>query len=325
MTEVTLPYVHRLTPYLEAVLRDKPDDHPLARQFLPDVRELDARPYERSDPIGDLAHSPVKGIVHRHRDRALLKLHLFCPAYCRFCFRRESLGRPGEALTDAEVESALEYVARHPEIWEIILTGGDPLAWSARRMRTLLERLGEIAHVAVVRIHTRVPVIDPAMIDNELAGALALCARDAVALYVAVHVNHPEELTRETVAALARLRGAGATLLSQTVLLKGVNDDADTLEALFRGLVRQRVKPYYLHHADLAPGTSHFRVSIELGQKLMRRLRARMSGLCLPTYVLDLPGGAGKVPIGPTYEMGPTADGERRLLDLGGGAQVYPE
>jgi lysine 2,3-aminomutase len=321
VADVTRRYDFRMTPYMAQLLRDRAHDDPLAVQFLPDLRELHALPYETSDPIGDREFSPVKGIVHRYRDRVLLKAAHSCPVYCRFCFRRDMVGHNGEALTAADLNLAIEYVRQHPEIWEVILTGGDPLSLSKRRLTDILDRLASIEHLSVLRIHSRVPIVDPAAIDE----ALVMALERSMPVYVVVHVNHPDELTAAVGIALRRLSRSGVVLLSQTVLLKGVNDDAQILEALFRRLVRLKVRPYYLHHPDLAPGTSHFRVSIEAGQELMRALRGSVSGLCQPTYVLDVPGGFGKVPIGPHYVGARNADGTRDLVDYQGGAHSYPE
>ncbi len=237
-----------------------PDDplDPIARQFLPDARELVTLPEERADPIGDEAHSPVLGIVHRYPDRVLLKLLTICPVYCRFCFRRETVGRgKGDLLGGAQVERALDYIAATPQIFEVILTGGDPLMLSARRLSAVARRLADMPHVALLRVHTRAPTATPELVTPERLAALHESQK---ALYVALHVNHARELSGAARASIARLRAAGATLLSQTVLLKGVNDDPDVLEALMRDLLSAGVKPYYLHHPDLAPGASHFRL-----------------------------------------------------------------
>jgi len=320
LPEVTRRYDYRLTPYLQSLLRGRPAHDPLIRQFLPDDRELHALPHERADPIGDVPFSPVKGIVHRYPDRVLLKVAHACPVYCRFCFRREMVGRRGEPVQGAALDGAIDYVRSHPSVWEVILTGGDPLALSPRRLSDVLTRLAAIGHVRILRIHTRAPIVDPESIDDSLTSALKV----KTPVYVALHINHPEELTDPVVAAIGRLLDTGTVLLSQTVLLQGVNDDATVLERLFRRLVTLKIRPYYLHHPDLAPGTSHFRVPIETGQALMRVLRQTMSGLCLPTYVLDIPGGFGKVPIGPEYLGARTSDG-REVKDSRGMSHCYPE
>ncbi len=272
---------------------------------MPDVRELDRRPEEHSDPIGDDLKSPTPGLVHRYPDRVLIKLASVCAVYCRFCFRRESVG--GGAPLDAEAfAAAIDYIRARPDIWEVVLTGGDPLVLSARRLAEVTRALAAIPHVKILRWHTRLPVAAPERVTEALAAALASGHDKTV--YVALHANHPRELTPEAVAACRRLIKAGCTMVSQSVLLKGVNDRVETLEALMRGFVEARIKPYYLHHPDLAPGTSHLRVTVAEGQALMRALRRRVSGLAMPTYVLDLPDARGKIPIGPAYLEGDGPD-----------------
>jgi lysine 2,3-aminomutase len=292
-------YAIAVTPAMaELIDRTDPAD-PIARQFLPDARELERDPAERIDPIGDDLHSPVKGVVHRYPDRVLLKIVGVCPVYCRFCFRREMVGPAAAAnLTADETAAALAYIASDPRIWEVILTGGDPFVLSARRIAELTGALARVAHVKVLRWHTRVPVVAPKRVTPTVVAALKA---GGTVVYVALHANHPRELTAEARAAIARLVSAGIPVVSQTVLLRGVNDDPDTLEALMRGFVEARVKPYYLHHCDLAPGTRHFRTSFAHGQALMNELRRRLSGIALPTYVFDIPGGYGKVPISDAY------------------------
>ncbi|MFH3478571.1 lysine-2,3-aminomutase-like protein [Xanthobacter variabilis] len=319
-------YAVAVTAPLAGLIDPRDAADPIARQFIPDARELEVRPEERGDPIGDHAHSPVPGIVHRYPDRALLKIVGVCAVYCRFCFRREMVGPGAETtLSPTALDTAFAYLSDHPEIWEVILTGGDPFMLSSRRMSEVVRRLAGIAHVKIARFHTRVPIAAPERVTADVVAALQA---PGVTSYVAIHANHPRELTPECRAALARMADAGLPLVSQTVLLRGVNDDAETLAALFRGLVECRVKPYYLHHPDLAPGTGHFRLTIREGQALMRALRGRLSGLALPTYVLDIPGGAGKVPLLPDHLDELTAgpdDGERfRVTDNCGGVHLYP-
>ena len=309
-------YAVAVTPAVAELIDPADPADPIAAQFVPSVAELTTLPEERVDPIGDDAHSPVPGLVHRYPDRVLLKLVHVCAVYCRFCFRRETVGPGGPTMLGAEeLEQALAYVQARPEIWEVVFTGGDPLVITPRRLAELLERFRAIEHVRILRFHTRVPVVDPTRITPELVAALRNTGKT---VYVAIHANHPRELTAEARAALARLADAGIALVSQTVLLKGINDDPETMAALMRGFVECRVKPYYLHHGDLAPGTSHFRTSIAEGQALMRALRGRLSGLAQPTYVLDIPGGYGKVPVGPAYV---SADGT--VIDPNGGAHDY--
>lgn len=291
-------YAVAVTPAMAELIDPADPADPIARQFIPDPAELVTLPQEIADPIGDEAHSPVEGVVHRYPDRALLKLVHACPVYCRFCFRREMVGPGGDALTGDRLDAALAYLAEHKEIWEVIITGGDPLILSARRAREIARRLAAIAHIKVVRWHTRVPVVDPGRITADYAQALRIPGK---ASYIAIHANHPREFTEAARAAIATLADAGHVLISQSVLLKGVNADVETLGSLMRAFVENRVKPYYLHHPDLAPGTARFRLSLEEGQALVKSLRGHLSGLCQPTYILDIPGGAGKIPVGPAF------------------------
>ena len=316
LERVAAQYAVAITPALAELIDPTDPDDPIARQFVPQAAELHASPGEDADPVGDYAHSPVEGIVHRYRDRVLLKVTHTCATYCRFCFRREMVGPDGiKPLAGDALDAAIAYVAGHAEVWEVILTGGDPLVLSPRRLADVMRRLAAIAHVKVVRLHSRVPAVDPAAITADLVAALKC---EGKAVYVALHANHPRELTPAARAACARIVDAGIPMLAQTVLLAGVNDDPEVLGALMRAFVETRIKPYYLHHADLAPGTGHLRTSIEDGQAVMRAMRGRFSGLCQPTYVLDIPGGHGKVPVGPHYL------GQGDVEDPGGARHPYP-
>jgi lysine 2,3-aminomutase len=243
-----------------------------------------------------------------------------CAVYCRFCFRREMIGPGAQALGAEEFAAVLAYVRARPQVWEAVLTGGDPLVLSPRRLAETTMGLAAIPHLKVLRWHTRLPVVAPERVTKAMARAL--CHDHDKTVYVALHANHPRELTNEARAACRRLIDAGATLVSQSVLLKGVNDDADTLEALMRAFVEARVKPYYLHHPDLAPGTAHFRVSIARGQALMREMRQRVSGLAMPTYVLDQSDAQGKTPIGPSYAA-EAENGSWGIVDANGASRVY--
>lgn len=286
------------------------------RQFLPDAAELARVPEDLADPIGDDRFSPLPGLVHRHPDRVLLKPTLACPVHCRFCFRRHEVGSTG-ALAPEEVADALGYIREHKEIREVILTGGDPLMLSHRRLEALSRDLATIPHLKLLRIHSRVPVADPGRIGEAAIEALKA---GGLPLFLVVHCNHPDEIGREAVAALATLVDAGIPLLSQTVLLKGVNDDADLLATLFETLLEHRVKPYYLHHGDLVPGAAHFRCSLAEGRALMTELRRRLSGLAMPTYILDIPGGHGKVPA----EEAHVSDNGTSVRDATGETHPYP-
>ncbi len=305
---VAARYAIAITPAMRALI-EAPDD-PIARQFVPSEAELVTAPHEHPDPIGDDKFSPVKGVVHRYPDRALLKPLLICPVYCRFCFRREHVGPDGGLLSDAELDAAFAWFAAHPAVREAILTGGDPLMLSPRRLGAIIARLSAIPHIETVRIHTRVPTADPERVTDALIDSLATDR----SLWLALHANHAKEFTVTARAALARLRRAGIPLLGQSVLLRGVNDDAAALEHLFRAMIAAGVKPYYLHQLDPAPGTARFHVPIAEGQRLLASLRGRVTGLAWPTYVLDIPGGHGKVPIGPGY-----LDADGAVRDPGGG------
>ncbi len=282
-----------VTEEMAALIDPSDPADPIAAQFVPRVAELNRAADDQPDPIGDERWSPLPGLVHRHPDRVLLKPILTCPVYCRFCFRREQVGKGNGLLAPAALDRAFGYIAEHPEIWEVIVTGGDPFLLSPRRIAAIVRRLEAIPHLAVIRFHTRVPVADPRRVGAALVAALTADK----AVYVVVHANHPRELTPAMREAVGRLVRAGIPVLSQSVLLRGVNDDAAVLEALLRGLVAMRVKPYYLHHPDLARGTGHFRLGIDEGQRLVGTLRGLVSGLCQPSYVLDIPGGYGKVGI----------------------------
>jgi lysine 2,3-aminomutase len=319
LTAVGERYAIAVNETVESLIDRADPDDPIARQFVPSAAERITTPEELFDPIGDAALSPVEGVIHRYPDRVLLKLLHVCPVYCRFCFRRESVGPGSEThLSPDALDKAFAYIAAHPDIFEVILTGGDPLILSSRRLEEIFARLGAIAHAQVVRIHTRVPVVAPALVTDRLA---ELLRRSGKTVYVALHANHPRELNEAAAVAAAKLIDAGIPMLSQSVLLRGVNDDVETLAALMRRFVALRIKPYYLHHPDLARGTSHFRLSIAEGQRLVAALRGRISGLCQPRYMLDIPGGFGKVPLD---GVTPDEDGTYRFQDFRGAIHVYP-
>lgn len=282
-------YAIAVTPEVAALIA-APDD-PIGRQFIPDAAELRTLSDEIADPTADEAFSPVKGIVRRYPDRALLKPLLACPVYCRFCFRREVVGPDGGLLTEAELSAAIAWLAATPEIREVILTGGDPLMLSPRRLSELMRRLSDIPHVEIIRVHSRVPVVAPGLVTPALVAALAT----DTSFFLCVHANHGREFSDKSAEALGRLSRAGIPLLGQSVLLRGVNDTAEALESLFRAMLRCRIKPYYLHQLDLAPGTARFRVPEAEGLALVAGLRGRISGLAQPSYVTETPVGGWKV------------------------------
>lgn len=312
-------HAYKVTDQIEKTIRGPVADDPVAKQYIPQAAEEIITPEERSDPIGDDAHSPVKGIVHRYPDRVLLKAANVCAVYCRYCFRKDMIGPGSDAMHTDDLEAALNYIRTHPEIWEVILTGGDPFILSPRRLAEIMDALEAIPHVKSIRVHTRVPVADPGRVTDDLCAAL----KRKKAVYVVVHINHKQEITADVEAAFDRLLDGRCVLLSQSVLLRGVNDNADTLEDLFRELAALRVKPYYLHHPDLVRGTGHFRLSIAEGQAIMKDLQGRLSGICLPTYMLDTPGGHGKVPLTPCF-IESLEEGVYAVEDYRGQKHRYP-
>ncbi len=290
---VAARYAIAITPAMAELITPNDPADPIAQQYIPDAAELITAPHELEDPTADAPFTPVKGVVHRYPDRALLKPLLACPVYCRFCFRREKVGPDGGVLTEAELQDALAWFEANTAIREVILTGGDPLMLSARRLGEILGRLAGMAHIESLRIHTRVPVADPARVTAPLVAAL----RQAKPVFIAVHANHAREFTADAAQALARLADAGVPLLGQSVLLREVNDNPPALEALLRAMIRNRIKPYYLHSLDAAPGTARFQVPEADGIALMAALRGRLPGHALPVFVRETPMGGGKKPV----------------------------
>ncbi|WP_193733400.1 lysine-2,3-aminomutase-like protein [Komagataeibacter sp. FXV3] len=295
LDQVARQYATAIPPAFASLI-ESPDD-PIGRQVIPDAAECKTDPTEDPDPIGDDALSPVPGIVHRYADRALLKPLLVCPLYCRFCFRREHVGPGGGVLDDAALNRALDWLRAHTDIHEVVMTGGDPLMLSPRRMRTIMTALEGMDHIHTIRIHSRVPVADPERLNDEMADALETTR----SMWLVAHINHARELTAAARAAIRRVQARAIPVLGQSVLLRGVNDTPEALEALLRAQVAARIRPYYLHQLDPAPGTARFHVPIREGQRLLASLRGRVTGIAWPTYVLDIPGGHGKVPIAPDY------------------------
>lgn len=275
---------------LAALINPADPTDPIARQFIPDAAELEVSDGELEDPIGDDAHSSVPGLVHRYPDRVLLMPTLSCPVYCRYCFRRDRVGRDADAPSPRDIDAAIDYIRHDESIREVILTGGDPLSLSDTRLGELLARLATIRHLNNLRIHTRVTVALPGRVTDKLVATL----QGDLPVWMVLHANHARELTDDVAAACDRLTRGGIPLLSQSVLLKGVNDDVDTLTDLFHRLIALKVKPYYLHHPDRARGTARFRLTLKEGLDLVEALHGRISGLCQPTYVVDIPGGHGK-------------------------------
>ncbi len=320
-TRVAARYAVGITDHVRTAMRGGlADNDPVALQYIPQPTELNIRADENTDPIGDFAHTPIKGIVHRHENRVLLKLANVCAVYCRYCFRRDMIGPGADVLNKTERAAAYDYIRANPQINEVILTGGDPLVLSARNLSAAMDALCDINHITNIRIHTRVPIADPARITDATAAALT---RDTP-IYMVLHINHAQEITPAVRAALKTLHDAGCVLLSQSVLLRGVNDDADVLAKLCDALIGLNVKPYYIHHPDKAVGTAHFRLSIARGRKIMRDLQTRISGLALPRYMLDIPGGYGKVPLNADH-VTDNGDGSYKITDTHGGVHDYSD
>lgn len=290
----------RVTPYYLS-LCDKDDPNcPIRLQCVPRADEGSEVLGDMVDPLGELAHEAAPSLVQRYPDRALLLATDRCAVYCRFCTRSRMVGDGGGAVPLARLEPAMAYLEAHPEVRDIILSGGDPLTVATDRLVRLLERLRAIPSVETIRLATRVPVTLPSRVTGELVRAL----RRYHPLWVMTHFNHPKELTPASTEACRRLADAGFPIMNQTVLLRGVNDNAETLAELFRGLVRRRVKPYYLLQADPVRGTGHLRTPLSSGVAIMEQLQGRLSGIALPKLIVDTPGGMGKVPVGPDYVVG---------------------
>lgn len=290
-------YPMRISPYYLNLI-EQPGD-PIWRQAVPDPLELDD-PQGLADPLDEENLSPVPNLVHKYPDRALLLISNQCPVYCRFCTRKRKVGRPEMRITEETIAAGLEYLRLTPAINDVLLSGGDPFMLSDEHLRDILTRLRRIPSVHTIRIGTRIPCTLPTRITPQLASMLA----GFHPLYINTHFNHPRELTMEAVRACGLLADAGIPLGCQTVLLRGVNDCAQTLAALFRGLLAMRVKPYYLFQIDQTRGTSHFRTTIDCGLAIMSRLIGHISGMAIPTYALDAPGGGGKIPLIPPYVTG---------------------
>ena len=289
---VSARYPVRLTDYYAGLIRQT--DDAIWKQCMPDARELEDSS-QCPDPLDEETLSPVPGLIHRYPDRVVLLVSNRCPVYCRFCMRKRHVGSGDAPMGEAELLSALEYIAAHPSIHDVILSGGDPLMLDDASLEKILTGLRAIPSVAIIRIGTRVPVTLPGRITPDLCTMLS----SFHPLYINTHFNHPDEITAASGAACTMLADAGIPLGNQTVLMRGVNDSVETMRRLMTGLIRMRVKPYYLHQMDLVQGTGHFRTSVRTGLEIMRGLRGHISGLAIPHYVIDLPGGKGKVAVLP--------------------------
>lgn len=310
-----------ITPYYASLMsRDDPDE-PLRRTHIPVKQEFLRTPGEADDPLGEDHDTVVPGLVHRYPDRVLFLTTGFCSTYCRYCTRARAVGEPGGEykFTRSQWDEAIDYIAAKPEIRDVLLSGGDPLALSDGKLEYLLGRLRAIPHLDFVRIGTKVPVVLPMRITRNLVAILKRYKP-----WLSIHFTHPTELTPEVEAAMERLADAGLPLGSQTVLLKGINDDVQTMKTLMHGLLKLRVKPYYLYQCDPISGSAHFRTSVEKGLEIMQGLRGHTTGYAVPTYVVDAPGGGGKIALMPDAVVG--RDGDDVLLrNFEGKVYRYPD
>lgn len=293
-----------VTPYYASLIDPEDLNCPIRRQAVPTVRELDKGVGEISDPLAEDQDSPVPGLTHRYPDRVLLLLTDQCAMYCRHCTRRRLAGQKDNMFSMKQIEKGIRYISQTPTVRDVVLSGGDPLTMSDERLEEILSKLRSIKHVEIIRIGTRTPVVLPQRITPDLVRML----KKYHPLWINTHFNHLRELTPEAREACARLADAGIPLGNQSVLLKGVNDDPHLLKKLFQELLTLRVRPYYLYQCDLSPGLEHFRTPVAQGIEIMENLRGHTSGMAVPTFVVDAPGGGGKIPVGPNYVISQSRD-----------------
>jgi len=309
-----------ITLYYASQIRKAAYSDPVFRMAIPQASELWSPPFLREDPLEEEKNMPVPGLIHRYPDRVLLVATTTCAMYCRYCTRKRVTGMRESCISEARIRKTVEYLTNHPEVKDVVVSGGDPLTMPTNTIKYILEALRSVRSVEVIRIGTKTPVTLPWRITDELVAML----RQYHPVWINTHFNHPVELTPEAAEACARLVDAGIPVGNQSVLLKGVNDNAQTMEELLRGLVKMRVRPYYLFQCDLVAGIEHFRTPLSRGVEIMERLRGRLSGIAIPNFVVDIPHGGGKVPVLPNYvvSMSPT----HTVLRNGAGLLVsYPE
>jgi len=309
-----------ITPYFFNLIDPADENCPVRRQVIPRIEETNTAPWELSDPCGEDGHSPVPGLVHRYPDRVLFLVTDRCASYCRYCTRSRLVSNATGYDFHADFNEQLGYIERTPQIRDVLLSGGDPLLFSDEKLEYLLHRLRAIPHVEFVRIGTRIPIFLPQRITPELCAML----KKYHPLFISVHSNHPRELTTEVRDALGRLADAGIPLGNQSVLLKHVNDDVTVMKALVQKLLLCRVKPYYLYQCDLIAGSSHLRTSVRKGLEIMKALRGHTTGYAIPQYVIDAPGGGGKVPVNPEYVLSRNSD-RVVIRNFEGKVFEYPE
>jgi lysine 2,3-aminomutase len=317
--EGSIPFA--ITPYYASLLDELDSTQAIRRMVVPVTAEEHRSPVEADDPLGEEHDSPVPGIVHRYPDRVLFLVTDTCSTYCRYCTRSRMVGTHSRKLTRTDAwEGAIAYIEANPQVRDVLLSGGDPLTLSDERLEWLLAHLKKIPHVEMLRIGTKVPVVLPQRITPRLTCML----KRFHPLWISIHVNHPDELTPEMSQACTRLANAGIPLGSQTVLLHKVNDDVETMKRLVQGLLKVRVKPYYLYQCDPIPGSSHFRTPVKAGLDIIEGLRGHTTGYAVPTYVIDAPGGGGKIPLIPEYAVGRDGD-DLMLRNYEGNIYRYPD
>lgn len=309
-----------ITPYYASLMDPGDPCCPIRMQAVPSIKETYISPQEMLDPLNEEHDSPVKNIVHRYPDRVLLLVTHTCAMYCRHCTRRRVVGEEDRFITQAELDAAVAYIERNPHIRDVLISGGDPLTMGDAALERIIGRLRAIEHVEIIRIGTRVPVVLPMRITPALLRML----RKYQPVWINTHFNHPKELTAEAVAACAAIVDAGIPLGNQSVLLRGVNDNADTMKELLLKLVKARIRPYYLYQCDMSQGLSHFRTRVETGIQIMQSLTGNISGYALPRYVIDAPGGGGKIPINPEYVISMN-DSEVVMRNYEGRTFKYPQ
>ena len=309
-----------ITPYFFNLIDQSDENCPVRSQVVPRIEETHTAPWELSDPCGEDSHSPVPGLVHRYPDRVLFLVTDRCASYCRYCTRSRLVSNAAGYDFHPEFDKQIAYIAAHPEIRDVLLSGGDPLLLSDEKLENLLSRLRAIPHVEFLRLGTRIPIFLPQRITPELCTML----KNFHPLFVSIHTNHPRELTTEVRDALGRLADAGIPLGNQSVLLKHVNDDVDVMKALVQKLLMCRVRPYYIYQCDLITGSAHLRASVAKGLEIMEKLRGHTTGYAVPTYVIDAPGGGGKVPVNPEYVLCRNA-GRVLIRNFEGKVFEYPE
>lgn len=309
-----------ITPYYASLMDPDDPNCPIRRQAVPTINETRILPHEMADPLNEEGSSPVRNIVHRYPDRVLFLVTRMCSMYCRHCTRRRMVGEEDEAISDAEIDEAVEYIDKTKQIRDVLISGGDPLTLGDERLEKIISKVRAIDHVEVIRIGTRVPVVMPMRITEDLLSML----KKYHPIWINTHFNHPKELTPEAIKACNAIVDAGIPLGNQSVLLRGINDNVETMRELLTKLVKARVRPYYIYQCDLSQGLGHFRTRVETGINIMQNLTGYISGFAVPKYVIDAPNGGGKIPINPEYII-KMDNKEVVMRNFSGDIYTYPQ